>query len=249
MFLCVICWQEAENAPAHMASHGYTRPQGTITSKWVYAVIKDATQWVRDVDDLIQYLRLDHVEAKIIREAVTEPFILQAQFKRIYLSNKTEIVWVWHRGQVRIAHVGIPWLKLHYYKSPVGDTFVDGDLCHWRVADLTGVSYNAQFARLNMFTALNQKYGSYYPEYAQIKLALFATLPQPIAEEIDAIVAQTFAMDIILHDYATDSYIADRLREISPHVKFRLPRDIPGGVARTEWEKIAAALTREKAAQ
>ena len=121
-------------------------------------------------------------------------------------------------------------------------TFYCDGMCYWRVADLTGVAYNMHFARLNMFMALMQKYGSYYPEYAEIKLALFAALPQPIAEEIDAILAQTFVMGITLHDYASDAYVADRLRELAPRQKFYLPRDIPNGIARTDWEKIVAAL-------
>lgn len=232
---CHICWQETTNYTAHLAEHGYTRPAYRTTSIWVAEALNDATRWVQTPDDLVVYLQLDAAGAQIVRGAISGPFKLFAMMKYLHCPDKTEIHWAVHRGAVKIAYVGLAQLKFQYFKEPFGEITEVGDLFHWKVADIAGVAYSAQHARANMHMELYRKYGSYYPQYAEIKLALFAVLPQPIAEEIDVIIAQTFVMGIVLRDYASAAYVADRLREIFP-ISGRLLRNIPAGV--TEWEKI-----------
>jgi len=234
---CHICWQETTNYTAHLAEHGYREPAHSTTSIWAAGALNAATRWVQTPDDLVVYLQLDAVGAQIVRGAISGPFKLFAMMKYLRCPDKTEIHWVVHRGAVKIAYVGLAQLKFHYFKEPFGEIRKDGDLFNWKVADITGVAYSAQHARANMHVELYRKYGSYYPQYAEIKLALFAALPQPIAEEIDSIIAQTFNMRLILRDYASAAYISDRLHEIAPNKRW-LPRDIPAGSI--EWERIAA---------
>ncbi len=233
---CSACHSRTSNIEKHLIEMHAVAPRGTRdATRWYVAAITNLTNWVKTIDDLLHYLPLDESDTKIICEKATK-FYLEAATKSIKVPGEW-IYWGYYNGVAKIVYIGANWIKFFCYDEPVGKISRCGDMYHWNVVDISGTAYTKRTARLNMLAALKRKYGSYYHQYASIRIALFEILPQPIAEAIDAIVFQTFNSDKPTN-YASRAYIHARIKEINPAKKLR-GNTISIGDTPTEWERIA----------